>query len=58
VTTATSPERAPHALRDVTAYFLRLGTLGFGGPMALVGQMERDLVDGRKWLSKISSLRR
>ena len=44
--------RAPHALRDVARYFLRLGTLGFGGPVALVGQMERDLVDGRKWLSK------
>ena len=44
--------RAPHALRDVTRYFLKLGTLGFGGPVALVGQMERDLVDGRKWLSK------
>ena len=43
---------APHALRDVTRYFLKLGTLGFGGPVALVGQMERDLVDGRKWLSK------
>jgi chromate transporter len=49
------PERAPrasHALRDVTLYFLKLGTLGFGGPVALVGQMERDLVDGRKWLTK------
>jgi len=49
------PERAargPHAIRDLTLYFLRLGALGFGGPVALVGQMERDLVDGRKWLSK------
>ena len=44
--------RAPHALREVTAYFLKLGALGFGGPVALVGQMERDLVDRRKWLSK------
>ena len=44
--------RAPHALRDVTLYFLKLGSLGFGGPVALVGQMERDLVDGRKWLTK------
>ena len=50
------PERAartPHAIRDLILYFLRLGTLGFGGPVALVGQMERDLVDGRKWLSKM-----
>ena len=33
-------------------YFLRLGTLGFGGPIALVGQMQRELVDERGWLSK------
>jgi chromate transporter len=33
-------------------YFLRLGCLGFGGPVALVGQMERELVDGKMWLSK------
>ncbi|WP_036051391.1 chromate transporter [Bradyrhizobium sp. Tv2a-2] len=33
-------------------YFLRLGCLGFGGPVALVGQMERELVDGKKWLTK------
>ena len=32
-------------------YFLRLGLLGFGGPVALVGQMERELVDQRAWLS-------
>jgi len=33
-------------------YFLRLGTLGFGGPVALVGLMERELVQDRQWLSK------
>jgi chromate transporter len=33
-------------------YFLRLGTVGFGGPVALVGQMERELVAERGWLSK------
>ena len=33
-------------------YVLRLGTLGFGGPVALVGQMERELVGERKWLTK------
>ena len=33
-------------------YFLRLGLLGFGGPIALVGQMERELVGERKWLTK------
>ena len=39
-------------IRDLVAYFLRLGALGFGGPVALVGQMEKDLVQERKWLSK------
>lgn len=33
-------------------YFLRLGTLGFGGPIALVAYMQRDLVDQRRWVSK------
>src|SRR6185437_9776691 len=37
---------------ELVKYFLRLGTLGFGGPVALVGQMERELVDERKWLTK------
>ena len=32
-------------------YFLRLGTTGFGGPIALVGYMERDLVDQRRWVA-------
>ena len=38
--------------REVVPYFLRLGLLGFGGPIALVGQMERELVGERKWLTK------
>src|SRR6202045_4117811 len=37
---------------ELVSYFLRLGCLGFGGPVALVGQMERELVDGKKWLTK------
>src|SRR5207248_2278311 len=37
---------------ELLSYFLRLGLLGFGGPVALVGQMERELVAERKWLSK------
>src|SRR5579859_4046390 len=37
---------------EVVPYFLRLGLLGFGGPVALVGQMERELVGGRGWLSE------
>jgi chromate transporter len=39
-------------LGELVRYFLRLGFLGFGGPVALVGQMERELVDERKWLTK------
>src|SRR5213082_1941192 len=39
-------------LRDLLVYFLRLGTLGFGGPIALAGYMQRDLVEGRRWVSK------
>jgi chromate transporter len=37
---------------EVVRYFLRLGLLGFGGPVALVGQMGRELADERKWLTK------
>ena len=39
-------------IRDLVWYYLRLGSLGFGGPVALVGQMERELVQERKWLTK------
>src|SRR5215467_1425489 len=39
-------------LRALLLYFLRLGALGFGGPIALVGYMQKDLVEERKWVSK------
>src|SRR3974390_2305379 len=39
-------------LTEVMLYFLKLGLLGFGGPVALVAQMERELVAERGWLSK------
>lgn len=39
-------------VRDLVGYYLRLGTIGFGGPVALVGQMEKELVEGRRWLTK------
>ena len=46
----TTSEHGP--MGEMVRYFLRLGFLGFGGPVALVGQMERELVDDKKWLSK------
>jgi chromate transporter len=45
-------ENSEGAIKELVLYFLRLGLLGFGGPVALVGQMERELVDGRRWISK------
>src|SRR5882762_11989912 len=47
---ATSAPRV--RIRDLVLYYLRLGTLGFGGPVALCGQMERELVQERRWLTK------
>ena len=43
--------RARVPIRDLVRYFLRLGALGFGGPVALCGQMERELVREKKWVS-------
>src|SRR5205814_193297 len=48
--TQSAPSRV--AIGELVKYFLRLGLLGFGGPIALVGQMERELVTDRQWLSK------
>lgn len=39
-------------IRDLVGYYLHLGSLGFGGPVALCGQMEKELVQERKWLTK------
>ena len=45
--------KKPHGrLTELLLYFLRLGSIGFGGPVALVGQMERELVADRGWLTK------
>ena len=43
-------QRVP--IRELVRYYLRLGLLGFGGPVALVGQMEREMVGEKKWLTK------
>ena len=45
-----APQR--RSIGEIVAYFLRLGTLGFGGPVALVGLMEKELVADRGWLTK------
>ena len=45
-------QQAPYSLLQMILYMLRLGALGFGGPVALVGYMQRDLVDERKWISQ------
>ena len=45
-------ENPKYTLRELTLYFLKLGTTGFGGPVALVGYMHKDLVENRKWISE------
>ena len=42
-------QHKPYSLLRLVAYFLKLGTIGFGGPVALVGYMNRDLVDREAW---------
>jgi chromate transporter len=49
-------EKVPFSLRELLAYFLRLGTFGFGGPIALAGYMQRDLVEVRGWVSRADYL--
>src|SRR5262245_14536965 len=55
-TTAALPTPAPAVvpvpLWRFYLYFLRLGTVGFGGPIALAGFMQRDLVDEQRWISR------
>ena len=48
-TAATAPG---YTLGQMVLYMLRLGTFGFGGPVALVGYMHRDLVERRAWISE------
>jgi len=41
-----------YSLGDIVLYMLKLGAIGFGGPIALVGYMHRDLVEQRQWISE------
>jgi chromate transporter len=45
-------ENPTYTLKELLLYFLKLGTIGFGGPVALVGYMHRDLVEDKKWISE------
>jgi chromate transporter len=52
VQTAQPESPAPYTLWHLVRYMLALGTWGFGGPVALVGYMYRDLVEKRHWISE------
>jgi chromate transporter len=41
-----------YTLKEIILYFLKLGFTGFGGPVALIGYMHRDLVEKKKWISE------
>src|SRR5258708_4619499 len=50
---ATQTQAEPQvSLTKFALYFLKLGCIGFGGPIALVGYMQKDLVEERKWISQ------
>ena len=48
----SNPQPSTYSLQELVAYFLKLGTIGFGGPVALVGYMHKDLVENRQWISE------
>ncbi|PYO60853.1 MAG: chromate transporter [Gemmatimonadetes bacterium] len=48
---AQQRQAEPASLPALLRYFLRLGTFGFGGPIALAGRMQQDLVEQRGWIS-------
>jgi chromate transporter len=48
---SSDPSVQPCTLGQLARYFLSLGTLGFGGPIALAGRMQHDLVETRRWIA-------
>lgn len=52
IAVADSSHTPTYTLWQLVLYMLRLGTLGFGGPVALAGYMHRDLVEQRQWISE------
>jgi len=48
----SADSRPELSLRQIAGYFARLGTIGFGGPIALAGYMHRDLVERRHWFTQ------
>lgn len=48
----TGSGQRSYTLWHMVLYMRRLGTLGFGGPVALVGYMHRDLVEQRRWITE------
>lgn len=52
MTNAATPPSPSYSLWQLILYFGRLGALGFGGPVALVGYMRRDLVEQRGWITE------
>jgi chromate transporter len=52
MSTELNPTEAPAPFLQFVGYFLWLGTVGFGGPIALAGHMQQDLVDERRWIHK------
>lgn len=48
----TEPKIVHCSLKNFFLYFLQLGTFGFGGPIALAGYMQRDLVEQKRWITK------
>jgi len=49
---AIDTSKPAYTLKQIVLYFLKLGYAGFGGPVALIGYMHKDLVEERKWITE------